>query len=81
MSGRIAPSPSNEGAWEIPFEIAIACSNSVFVGVVRERAKRGIFPVGPARVSAHGQHLFAVVPYAESDVGFQLDVQLQARGE
>lgn len=76
--GRVHASDTNEGSWEVPFELAIACSKSVFVGVVKDRARKGIYPIGPARVTAHGRQLLAVISYAESDVCFQLDVQLQA---
>jgi hypothetical protein len=77
-AGRIARLVTNDGAWDVPFEIAIACSSSVFVGLIRERAGRGEFPLGPARVSAHGRQLVAVVSYLQGDVFLPLDVQLQA---
>ena len=79
--GRVARSPSNSGEWEMPFEVAIACSSSVFVGVVRDRARKGIYPIAPARISAHGRRLIAVISYPESDICFQLDVALQERAE
>jgi hypothetical protein len=37
LAGRIAAGSRNEG-WDVPFELAIACSRSVFTGVMRERA-------------------------------------------
>jgi hypothetical protein len=77
-AGRIAQGGTNQGTWDLPFELAIACSSSVFTGVVRDRARRGIFPVGPAKVTAHGRQLVASVPYAHGDVFFALDVELQA---
>ena len=36
-AGRIRASATNEGAWDVPVEMAIACSSSVFVGVIRDR--------------------------------------------
>jgi len=79
MTGaRIARSSTNEGEWEMPFEIAVACSSSVIAALVRDRASRGVYPIAPARVSAHGRLLLAVVSYAESDVCFRLDVKLRA---
>ncbi len=75
--GRIAIGETNEGVWEVPYELAIACSKSVFVGVIRDRALRGVYPLS-TKITAHGRQLLAIVSYAESDVCFQLDVQLQA---
>ena len=77
-AGRIAQSPTNNGAWDVPVELAIACSKSVFVGLIRERASRGELPLGPARVTAHGRKLVATVSYSRGDVFLPLNVELMS---
>lgn len=74
-----AVAPAQAMSWQVPFELALACSRSAFTPIAYARAARGELPVGPVLVTSSGRVLLARLTYPTGQVFLPLRVQLLER--
>jgi hypothetical protein len=66
-------------SWQVPFELALACSRSAFTPIAYARAARGELPDASALVTSSGRVLLATLAYPTGQVFLPLRVQLLER--